>query len=365
LKKKLTYFGILKSITSWAKVSRELISALLQLGVDINIYERKGFLFEETFGLDYSIKSRITNEFNGDIVFTFENPRAYKYLPTTGLKIGFLVYEFTVLPEIWVENIQKYLDIVVVPSNFCKEVFVNAGIQKEKIKVLRYGFNPEYYYPASLESKQGSGFSFLCCSAPHKREGVELLLESFTEAFSKNDKVELNLKLTYRPGKNPKSFEYENLDELIKAYLAKPNAPKINVIYSNLSELEMGNMYRNADIYFSMSKGEAFGLCFLEALACGKKVISTDWGGQKDFLNGDNAYFVKHSVSEVKGEEYEKPAKPAFLAVPDVDSAAKVIYDIYDAKLNKGCRKALLNPDPSFFHWDNIAKDFLEMISDI
>ena len=96
-------------MTSWAKVSRELIAALLSLGADINIFERKGFLFDSVFPLDYSIKSKVTGKFEGDAVFTFENPRVYPLLPRQTFNAGLLVYEYTALPALWVENINRYL----------------------------------------------------------------------------------------------------------------------------------------------------------------------------------------------------------------------------------------------------------------
>ena len=95
----ITYFGVLKSITSWAKVCRELVQALITLGIKVNIYERKGFLYDKSFFLSEDIQAQISNTFKGDIVFTFENPKVYHYMPKQAYKIGFLVYEFSRQPQ--------------------------------------------------------------------------------------------------------------------------------------------------------------------------------------------------------------------------------------------------------------------------
>ncbi|MCB4792693.1 MAG: glycosyltransferase [Elusimicrobia bacterium] len=354
---KITYFGVLKSITSWSKVSRELILSLLKLGVDLNIYERKGFLYDTSFPLDYTIKSRINNNFEGGIVFTFENPRVYHYLPEECLKIGFLVYEFNELPKIWIENINKYLDMVIVPSVFTRDVFVNSGIDAAKVKILRFGFNPAYYF-TEKKSKKNDVFTFLCCSAPHKREGIELLLESYTKTFSKNDRVQLILKLTYIPGANYKEFEYRDINDLINSFKKRKNAPKISVISKILSEQQMSDLYQKANCYFSMVKAESFGLCFLEALACGLEIACINYSGQSDFLNDNNAHFINYSMKPLNGEEYESLKRKPLIPLPEINHASDVIRNVYETSRKKN------NPetDLSYYYWDNVARDFLSII---
>lgn len=369
MNKKITYFGILRSITSWAKISREMISSLLSIGADVNIYERKGFLFDNKFPLNYSIKTKITNQFKGDVVFTFEHPRTYDYLPPHCFKIGFLVYEFTVLPQGWVERINRYLDWVIVPSQFCKRVFKNCGVAQHKIKVLRYGFNPDYYFPRDKKLPRNTDFTFLCIANPHKREGIELLLRSFTQAFTKQDKVKLVLKLTYRPTKTIKIFEYKNFNGLLNSYLEKRNAPLIQVIDTQLTERQMGSLYRNSHCYFSLSRAEAFGLCFLEALACGLPVVSVRWGGSTDFLNKQNARFIKHTLVPANQEVYEKINKAetetALIALPDVNQAAETMYNMYYKRQDSVMQKCSLHPNPHYFWWSTIAKEFLDLLSKI
>ena len=114
-----------------------------------------------------------------------------------------------------------------------------------------------------------SPFTFLCIAAPHKREGLELLLESYTKAFDSGDNVRLVLKLTYLPVKMANRLNTGTSEALLTAFRRKDNAPVISVITEKLSERQMGELYIGSDCYFSMTRAEAFGLCFLEALACG------------------------------------------------------------------------------------------------
>ncbi|MGC8728243.1 MAG: glycosyltransferase [Elusimicrobiales bacterium] len=347
---KITYFGIIKSISSWSKVSRNIIKSLISFGVDVNIYERKGFLYEEDFNLEPEIGSKITNGFDGDIVFTFEHPKNYVYLPQNKIKIGFLVYEFTELCDLWVCNINKYLDAVFVPSKFTYDVFAGSGVKREKIKILRYGFDPEYYYPK--KEKNENNKRFLTISSPHKREALDYTLKAFYEAFSNNKDVKLTLKLSYL-NKTVKPFEIDAFKTV--NFYKQRLGNRLSVITDKLSEKEMGELYRNSDWYFSLSKSESFGLCFLEALACGIGVCCLNYGGQRDFLNSENAVFINHYLDKTEGDEYEKSSKIQYVAYPDMSDAVTKLKKIYLTE--NAIRK---NLDMKYYIWDNVAKDFLK-----
>jgi glycosyltransferase involved in cell wall biosynthesis len=333
-----------------------MIHALMSLDIPVNIYERKGFLYTEQFALSDQMASKITNEFRGDVVFTFENPRVYDLLPRRSFKIGFLVYEFTELPAWWVEKINTHLDLVLVPSRFCREVFTASGVPPDKVKVLRYGFNPEIYHPQEKSFYKNKEFTFLSIANPHRREGIEYLLESYAKAFTKNDAVALVLKLSYVPVKKPKPFEYPDIRGLIDRYNSL-NIPPVRLISEQLSEEQMGALYRGSDVYVSCSGSEAFGLCFLESLACGVRVAGINYSGQADFLTAENACFIDHTLVPARDAVYEKVPTPQLIAVPDTQHAASLLSGMYNNRLEKKPPAQLL-ADPSYFHWSTIARDF-------
>ncbi|MCX7905672.1 MAG: glycosyltransferase, partial [Elusimicrobiales bacterium] len=323
---RITYFGIIRSITSWAKVAREILKGLIKNGIEISIYETKGFLYDKNFNLE--LLEKYVSHKTYDIIFTFEHPLKYYMLPKSSFKIGFLVYEFTHLPQSWIENINKYLDMVLVPSTFTYNVFINSGIKKEKIKILRYGYNPNYYYPTKKTNKINN---FLTVSSPHKRESLDILLEAFTKAFKDNNNVRLTVKLSYSQFKKNKNFEIPSFNKLIEKYQKILNS-KLKIITDKLSEEDMGNLYRNSDIYISLSKAESFGLPFLESLACGRPVVSLKYGGQLDFLNDKNTVFIKHVLKETQDELYEKTKEKQFVAYPEINDCIEKLKIIY----NKG-----------------------------
>jgi len=351
---KITYFGILRSISSWSKVARNIISELIKFGVDLNIYERKGFLYDEKFEVG-NMERFVENRFKGDFVFTFEHPKNYEYLPQRSIKIGFLVYEFSRLPDLWVENINRYLDFVFVPSRFTYNVFKKSGVDIKRLKILRYGVDRNIYFRAKDNENRKDKIRFLTIASPHKREGVDLMLEAFWKAFSEVEDVELLLKLTYTTDK-PKSFEIKNFNKLIEDYKNKLGE-KLIINHNKLTEFEVANLYRSSDYYFSLSKAESFGLCFLESLACGKPTITLNYSGHSDFLNEENSYFIDYQLRKTNADEYEKTNYTQYIAFADIDDCICKLKKIYFEKTKK-----IFSFDYDYYDWKNIVDEFLKTI---
>lgn len=350
---RITYFGIIRSISSWAKIARNIVNSLLEKGIDISIYETKGFLYEENFSLG-KLENLIMKKIH-DIVFTFEHPFKYPLLPKSKKRIGFLVYEFTTLPKMWTENINKYLDLVFVPSKFTYNVFLKSGVEHKKLKLLRFGFDPNYYYPTPRKDKIRN---FLTISSPHKREGLDICLESFYLAFKDIDDVSLTVKLSYIPFKKEKHFEIKNFKILLEEYSNKLGA-KLKLITNKLSEEEMGILYRSSDAYFSLSKSESFGLCFLESLASNRPVICMNYSGQTDFLSEKNSVFVKYSLVNTNGEEYERTQEKQLIAIPDINDCVKKLRHIYKYNFEKD-----IHFNREYYTWDRITDEFIEILKE-
>lgn len=75
--------------------------------------------------------------------------------------------------------------------------------------------------------------------------------------------------------------------------------PVPHQIKTTTSDQEMAQLYAKADLFVYTSYFEAFGLPPLEAMACGTAVVTTDCGGNRDYVRpGENCLLVPPSDVE-------------------------------------------------------------------
>lgn len=250
--------------------------------------------------------------------------------------IGYTVWETNRLPYLWVESINDCVDEVWCPSTYNQTVFIESGV-KIPIKVF-----PHVFMPKELPSKESvlmnvldgeivnqedSYYTFYNISELNPRKGVEDLVKTFCESFSSKDKVRLILKVHYKnyEDKN-KKYCISVLNDIISSY---GDPPKIHIILNNLTEREILGLHSIGDCYISLCKSEGFGLTIFEAFKYDKKVITTGYGGQLDFLGKNYDGLVKYELRNVVGmvefsKHYSEDQKWAY---PDLKHAKKLMIE--------------------------------------
>lgn len=357
----ITHYGTLRSPTSWAKVCRELLHALSKMEIDLNIFEHKGPGYTDDFALHDSLLPFVSNQFRNDVVFTFEHPSTYATLEGK-FKVGILSYETTVVPPQWVESANNHLDLVLVSSSFCRDIFVQCGMDDTKIEILHYGYDPDIYTPQGdkkdLSALTQKEFKFLTVASPHKRKGLETLLNAYRNAFTKEDDVTLIVKINYTPQKKGAPFEYRNVQGMFEDFKKDPTAPEAILIDTYFQEQEIAALYRSADCLVSATRGEGFGMVFLEALACGLPVMVTGWSGHMDFLNHKNATLIDYRLRTAGEIQYDCDSKEAKIAEPNVHDFSKKLF-----MAMKSPRNIRFAPVDQEYQWDHLAQYFVEIIS--
>jgi len=255
------------SCSGYARV-RHLIKELHILGVNIqltpfNVYDRVNFNHEQLFKtLSKPIDSKIN--LSVGIPFQFlKKPNMYN--------IGYTMFEASSIPKLWVDCCND-MDEIWVPTEKNKTTFRLCGV-KTPIFVVPYGVDDNLFQHSKSNH---SNFVFLAVGTYIDRKGWNVLFSSFISAFKDNKKVKLICK-----------FDKTN------PYIDKKNVDNIIVIDEKLDDTDMVNLYQAANCFVLPTRGEGFCLPALEAITCGIPVIITKDSGYGDFLNNNNAWFIK------------------------------------------------------------------------
>lgn len=239
------------------------------------------------------------------------------YSPDTKL-VGRTVWEFDKLPRQWVDIINNSIvNVVSVPTEWNKNTFISSGVVKP-IVVEPHVYIDYPHTPLVLqhilskcvlvndqlkETNFNKHYKFYNISQLIDRKGIDLLIESFCEAFDSNDNVSLFLKL-YRS--NHTISEQIETAKYIKLIADKyKSAPPIFLIKDCLTYDEIKTLHSLCDCYVSLTKTEGFGLGAFDAFQSKKDVIITGYGGQLEYLQKDYDGLVPYTLSSVNSEIYK------------------------------------------------------------
>jgi glycosyltransferase involved in cell wall biosynthesis len=238
----------------------------------------------------------------------------------------YLIWEGDKIPKWIIEQcLDKRIEKILVASNHTinalsnTEGFFGSGIA-EKLVLVPHGVDLEKFYPKEKPKKLtfilNKGFKNL-----EDRGGVQYFLKAYLEEFSKADNVEAIIKI------NP-SYGIPNLDNVIKQLTNKtePEMPVLKFDLNFYDYKDLVKLYNSGNVFVSPTRAEAYNLGCIEACACGLPVITTNFGGQTDFINESNGWIIPGILEEVKHELLYEGIK---WLTPNVEQLRKVMRDIY------------------------------------
>ena len=249
------------------------------------------------------------------------------------------------------------MDLVIVPSNFTKDVYFQSVynetengtgrlIKQHKIvkpmEVLFEGADTKIYNDIvddsfNLDIKEDFAYLFvghwLKGNLGQDRKDVGMLIKTFVETF-KDDENKPALVLKTSAG----AFSVKDRELIrknIKSIVGETNVP-IYLLYGDLTDNEMNSLYNHPKIktMVTLTKGEGFGRPLLEFTMTGKPVIASNWSGHKDFLPLGKAIMVGGTLTDVHDSAADKfvlKNSKWFTANYDEASAImKLVRDEYD-----------------------------------
>jgi alpha-maltose-1-phosphate synthase len=240
----------------------------------------------------------------------------------------------------YIANYQEVLNalpLILVTSNWVKEMYVRDGIDSNNIEVLPVGCNTDSFIPFQkndpkiLAVRESLGISpeqlmILTVGGDAASKGAQEVMQALAIIDTKAPDWKYVCKVWPQP-----RTKIQNMADL---QLAHDLGIEKNVTYATntISRNFMPYLIGACDIYAAPSRLEGFGMPQVEAGACGKPVVSLKAMGMLDTLiHGETAFLAKIAqkiaVNEVMtGEEsgFEDQHKIIFSVPRTVDYRANV-----------------------------------------
>lgn len=188
-------------------------------------------------------------------------------------------------------------DLVLTPTrNTANQVAIHQGVSEERIRVLPWALDPDFLAlipPASVHAPP-SGFPkgrvILTVGrwrASDRYKGVDTLIAVLPRLLLHAPELQL---VVAGVGEDQSWFE-----QIADEYGVRERVHFLK----GLSYAEIAACYSACEIFAMPSRGEGFGLVYLEAMACGKPVIGGLHGGAPEVIDhGKTGFLVQHGDTD-------------------------------------------------------------------
>jgi len=197
-----------------------------------------------------------------------------------GFEIAVFFWEESRIPPRTIEILNSKYKGILVSTFFIKKILIDNGCYTPvKVADIPLKTPPE---PSVLQEngKQKREIKLFHISSCLPRKGADVLLRAFNEACKK---AKFELSLTIKSFPNP----HNSVTEQVELLVDKKYRSKIRVILNeDLTALDVANLYEQCDIVVLPTRGEGLNMPAIEGVHYEKPVISTDYSGQCEFLDG-------------------------------------------------------------------------------
>lgn len=315
--KKILYRADINSPSGYSRAARAHVKALLDVGIEpavvLSKHDREDFVPDTFWAMTIPRLIHRGPEPENSIKIWHETPEFFD--PTPNQKnVGMVAWETSRVINYdldgnsrcnWAKQMNK-MDEIWTFAESASAAFKDSGVTVP-IAVIPHPIDSGLYSPGRgrlLEDEFGNGVSkdkFVILSVFQwtKRKNPMDLLVSYWLAFQGREDVVLILK-TYGSGFG----DTQNIITFIKSWkdsMRLPNLPKVQLLFSHISEADMPVLYRSCDLFASLPFGEGFGLPFQEAMVSEKPVLYPKSSSMLDFCNDGSGYGVNVITEPVYG----------------------------------------------------------------
>jgi glycosyltransferase involved in cell wall biosynthesis len=270
-------------------------------------------------------------------------------------------WEFGSLPRDWQGGLQHAVDEVWVPSAYTREMYLDAGVEPDRVHVVPNGVDLESLNPQGPRADLPDAALRLCfVGGTISRKGVDVLLSAYELAFAGRDDVVLVIKdlggASYYRGMT--------MSDQLRARAQSGALPRVHYIEDELTRDELAALYRACDVLVHPYRGEGFAMPVLEAMACGIPVVVTAGGPTDEFCPEDACWRIpaeRRPIADGRVGNLETIAPPWMLE-PDRDALVRILQEVASDAGGRTRRGARARRAAETYSWDAVADAYADRI---
>ena len=308
---RLHFYGPVDGPTGYDEVTRSFVTELYIRGHWLTLSRHTTWTADKVkHGLEdilarcEKVNYPVEMDFNVNVCL----PDQAYMLPAT-LNACYTMFEASRIPPFWVDA-TKNLDLIVVPTEWNRDTFIDSGVSPNKIVVVPLGVNTALYTPdvppLGIVTDRRRPYSsyrhrFMCIQEVVSRKNILGLIRAWAKAVKLEDNACLLLKLGSHSGDKLGGLKTKIINELSPA--EQETVKQTVVIYSRIVPEEfMPSFYNAATHYVTATCGEGWGLPESKAGALGKYLIAPNHSGLSAYVFPETAFVVESKEEDAHQE---------------------------------------------------------------
>jgi glycosyltransferase involved in cell wall biosynthesis len=234
-------------------------------------------------------------------------------------------WELARFPEPWARLVERF-DEAWAPSRFIFEALSAATDRPVRHMPLAVELSLESFLGRRYFGVPEDAFVFLFFfdfSSYAERKNPMAVLAAFERLVARRPEADLHCVIKFR-GAAETQADRRALEARLGAL-----GRRVQAINADLTDNEIKNLIRNADLFVSLHRSEGFGRGMAEAMAMGRAALATGYSGNLDFMTPETSFLADYELIPVAPGAYPF-AEGQVWADPSVEHAATLMEAALD-----------------------------------